>query len=475
MSNRATDILVVGAGAAGLMAALAARGAVDREGRELAPTAGAPEVVLLDASPRVGLKILLSGGGRCNVTNERVTELDFVSDAPHLVRGFLRAFPAESVRTFFESRGCALEAEPLGKLFPRSGRAADVLGVLLSAIERAGARLFAGVDVVGLARDAASGAWTARTAGGEGWRAGRVVLASGGKSLPKTGSRGFGFEAAAALGHRVEAPLPALTPILLDAAGPLAGLAGVTVPALLSLVPRGTPPEQVSGTRFRPLARAAGSFLATHLGASGPAALDVSGACGRALQAREDVQLFADFWTLTREDSPFAELRRLPKPPGASLPTEETPRPVTFEEFTREIRSTISDGRRALATALSARLPRSLAESLLRGVGVAPSTPAAQVTPPQWRRVHEALTRCDLRLAGTDGYLKAEVTRGGILLGELDRLTLESRVAPGLHACGEVVNVTGRLGGFNFQWAWSSGFAAGAGAARSARSRVLEE
>jgi predicted flavoprotein YhiN len=225
----------------------------------------------------------------------------------------------------------------------------------------------------------------------------------------------------------------------------------------------------VSGARFRPLARAAGSFLVTHLGASGPAALDVSGACGRALADARQIALLGDFWTLTRDDSPFFELRRLPKLPGASLPPAETPRPVTFEQFTAEIRSTISDGRRPLVTALAHRLPRSLSESLLRAANVDPAIPAAQITRGQWQRTHDALTRCDLGLAGTDGYLKAEVTQGGILLGELDRLTLESRVAPGLHACGEVVNVTGRLGGFNFQWAWSSGFAAGAGAARAAR------
>src|SRR5687767_7194256 len=118
------DVLVVGAGAAGLMAALAARGALDRSGAEVEPSADAPGVVLLDSSPRPGLKILLSGGGRCNVTNERVTEADFVSDAPHLVRGLLRSFPPESVRDFFESRGCQLFAEPLGKVFPKSGRAA---------------------------------------------------------------------------------------------------------------------------------------------------------------------------------------------------------------------------------------------------------------------------------------------------------------------------------------------------------------
>ncbi len=451
------------------MAALAARGAMDRTGAERKPPAEAPSVLLLDASPRVGLKILISGGGRCNVTNERVSEADFDTDLPHLVRGLLASFPPESVRRFFESRGCPLYAEPMGKLFPRSDQADDVLETVLRAVSESGAELRASAAVVGIDRAPAGSTWRVRLADGRAVAAHRVIVATGGKSLPRTGSKGFGFELAERLGHRMEPPMPALTPIRLAPAGPLAGLAGLTVPALLSLVPRGTLPDQVAGTRFRPLARASGSLLVTHNGISGPAPLDVSGACGRALLLGETVELQADFWTLTREDSPYRAFRGLPKPPGASLPSDEAPRPAPFEPFLEEVEALRAGSERSLAGFLSLRMPRSLSERLLATRGLDPAQPERQLDLPAWRRVHEAIARRDLGLAGTEGYQKAEVTRGGVLLGELHRTTLESRLHEGLYFCGEVVNATGRLGGFNFQWAWSSGFAAGAGAGRGWR------
>lgn len=462
------DVLVIGAGAAGLLAALSARGALARDGGARDPGPGAPDVVLLNNEARLGLKLLVSGGGRCNVTNERLDERDYVTDAPHVLRGLLRAFPVESVRALFEARGCALYAEPLGKLFPRSDDARDVLAALLGAIQRAGVPLVAPAEVVELRPPAnADGRWSVALAGARAWEPRRVVLATGGLSLPKTGSRGFGLEALARLGHTLEPPLPALTPLFLAQDGPLHGHAGITVPAVLTLAPRGVLPEQVAGARFRPLARAAGSLLVTHKGASGPAPLDISGPCGRALSRGEQVALLGDFWTLEQEDSPWAPFRDLPKPPGASLSPSDAPRPPTRDAFQAQAAPLLADRDRAVATALSARVPRALVQSLLRAAGVDPARPVKQLDPPAWQRAFLALTQADLRLTGTDGYGKAEVTEGGVLLGELDRTTLASRRVPGLFCCGEVVNVTGRLGGFNFQWAWSSGVAAGAGAAAS--------
>jgi predicted Rossmann fold flavoprotein len=460
------DVVIVGAGAAGLMAALAARGALDREGRPSPPAADAPRVVLVDGAPKLGLKILVSGGGRCNVTNEQVTDADFDTDAPHVVRGLLAAFPASGICAFLEARGVPLYAEPLGKVFPRSDDAEDVVRALLGAVEEAGIPIETGSAVEDVAR--AGDVWLVRLADGRTARASRVVVATGGKSLPKTGSTGFGFELARRLGHSLESVLPALTPVLLEPDGVLEGLAGITVPALLSLVPRGTAPEQVSGGRFRPIARSAGSMLVTHQGISGPAALDVSGACGLALARRQEVVLAADFWTLLRDDSPWAAWRDAAKPPGACLPPADAPRPVDFATFLDETRAAFQGGRRAVGSSLSRRLPRSLAEPLSARAGIDPERSASTLTENEWRRLWAVLTHSDLGLAGTAGWDKAEVTRGGVPLAELHRTTLESRLHPGLHFCGEVVNATGRLGGFNFQWAWSSGFAAGRAAAKRA-------
>jgi predicted Rossmann fold flavoprotein len=457
------DVVVVGAGAAGLMAALAARRALTREGRPCAPAAGAPSVLLLDASPRIGLKILVSGGGRCNVTNERVTDADFDSDAPHVVRGLLAAFPAASIAEYLAARGVPLYAEPLGKLFPTSDRAEDVLDSLLGAIAEAGIRLVAGTPVEDVS-PAPGGRW-AVAAGASSTTAARVIVATGGKSLPKTGSTGFGFDLARRLGHSLDTPLAALTPVTLRPGGVLDGLAGITVPAVLNLVPAGTSPDQLAGARFRPIARAGGSLLVTHQGVSGPAALDVSGACGLALARSQKVALLGDFWTLVREDSPWLEWRDAAKQPGACLPPADAPRPVAFDDFMDDAKTTFQDGRRSIGVALAKHLPRSLIDALVRTTGVKPAREARTITELEWHRIHAALTHADLGLAGCAGYDKAEVTRGGVPLAELHRTTLESRRHPGLHFCGEVVNVTGRLGGFNFQWAWSSGFAAGSAAA----------
>ncbi|MCO5170576.1 MAG: NAD(P)/FAD-dependent oxidoreductase [Planctomycetes bacterium] len=468
-ADRRCDVLVVGAGAAGLMAALAARGAVAPDGgrREVGP--GAPDVVLLNNERRLGLKLLVSGGGRCNLTHARVDEGDYQTGAPHVLRGLLRAFPVASARAFFERRGCPLYEEPLGKVFPTSDDARQVLAVLLEAVERAGAPLVAPAEVVDLAPPGGpdDDRWRAALADGSAWRARRVVLATGGLSLPRTGSRGFGLDALARLGHTVEAPAPALTPLLLGDDGPLHGLAGLTAPLVLTLAPRAASPEQLAGARFRPLARSAGSLLVTHRGASGPAALDVSGPCARALARGEDVVLRADAWSLHQPDGPWAPFLGLPKPPGACLPGDAAPRPPAREAFLTQAAPLLADRARGLGNALAERLPRSLVQGLLRAVGVDPAQPLRQVDARGWGRVHVALTQADLRVTGVDGYQKAEVTAGGVLLQELERTTLESRRHPGLFCCGEVVDVTGRLGGFNFQWAWASGFAAGAGAAAS--------
>ncbi|MDA0338153.1 MAG: NAD(P)/FAD-dependent oxidoreductase, partial [bacterium] len=332
-------------------------------------------------------------------------------------------------------------------------------------VAAAGITLVAPAEVTRLEPPTTTAArWVVQLADGSAWQPRRVVLATGGRSLPKTGSRGFGLEELARLGHSIEPSLPALTPLHLNSAGPLTGLAGLTVPAVLTLAPRAIQPEQLAGARYRPLARSAGSLLVTHKGATGPAPFDVSGACGRALCAGEDVVLYGDFWSLVADSGPWAPFCKLDKQPGASLPPGLAPRPPTLDAFVMQTRALLP-GERALAGALGTRLPRALADALLRRAGLDPALKVKQLDTRGHRQLHLALTQVDLGLAGTGGYEKAEVTAGGVLLGELDRRSLESQRVAGLHCCGEVVNVTGRLGGFNFQWAWSSGYAAGRGAA----------
>lgn len=441
MSER-FDVIVVGAGAAGIFAALAARGALAADGSFSVPEDG-PRVALLDGQDEPGRKILISGGGRCNVTNIRVSERDFTSNAPNVVRSALREFPTDAVQRFFHDRDVELVCEPMGKLFPVSGKARDVLDALHLALELAGVVRRFGHEVREVARD------------GDGWRvdglvAARVIVATGGRSVPQTGSTGAGYRIARDAGHELVPTVPALAALLGAAREELAG---VTLPAILTVA-------EPSG---REIARAAGSLLFTHRGVSGPAALDVSGAFERALADGKEPRVLADIWSLADRAGAFKRYLDGTKAPGACLP--DPPRAMLPEELEKTILDAASRApKRQLGWRLAKRLPRSVIEALVP----AAHTQLAQLTKEQRREAAVALTALDLGIVATEGYAKAEVTAGGVPLSELRRRTLESRVAPGLHFCGEVCDVTGRLGGFNFQWAWSSGFLAGRAAGEAA-------
>ncbi|MCK6479656.1 MAG: NAD(P)/FAD-dependent oxidoreductase [Planctomycetes bacterium] len=443
MSDGRRDVIVIGAGAAGIFAALAARGALDAKGAFAVPGPGAPSVLLLDGKERPGRKILVSGGGRCNVTNVLVRDRDYDTDAPAVVRGTLAGFPVASVREFFRSRGVHLAEEPVGKLFPVEGGAKAVLAALFAALEEAGVERAFGAEAGAVARD------------GEGWLvdgrpARRIVIATGGKSVPATGSTGFAYGLAAGLGHAVVETVPALAALR---CGTPERLAGVTVPAILTV-------EDGEG---RALGRSAGSLLFTHGGVSGPAALDASLWWARARRGAEGCRVRADFWTLADPSGPWGGFLRLAKAPGSCMADPPSPAdPRAVEEFLLAAARRMPKG--TAGTALAERVPRRLLECLVRGEG----TPLSRLTREERRAAGEALCRLDLGVLGSEGFAKAEVTAGGVPLRELDRRTLESRLAPGLHFCGEACHATGRLGGFNFQWAWSSGFAAGRGAGAAA-------
>ncbi len=401
---------VVGAGAAGLMAAIAAAGA------------GA-EVLLLERTPDGGRKILISGGGRCNILPARPDETRFVTESsPRTLRNILRSWPHREQVAFFERElGLPLEEESeSGKLFPATNRARDVRDGLRRLAEERGARFVPRALVTDLAPH--GGGWRLALADADPVEADRVVVATGGLSVPQTGSDGAGLAILRRLGHTIHPTYPALTPLTAEP-HPFAELSGVSLRVAISAR---------DGSRE---ARAEGGFLFTHRGYSGPAVLDVSHVAVRCrAEGRRDATL-AVRWTPLDDAAWEAALR--------------------------------PEGTRTVAGALRREMPERLADALAMQAGVLPATPLAQLRREDRLRLVATLVRGALPWTGDEGYRKAEVTGGGVGLAEVDPRTLESRRQAGLHICGEALDAFGPIGGYNFLWAWATGRAAGLGAARN--------
>ena len=435
-------IAVVGCGAAGLFAAIWAartlRGAGPSDG--LATSDAAP-VVGLDGASSLGAKILVAGGGRCNVTHHAVDEFQYAGSSRNAIRNVLRRFDVPEVVRFFEERGVVLKREETGKLFPTSDDARTILDALLDAARDAGVLLRHPARVRAITRG--DGFFAIDIEGDSSpLLARRVILCTGGRSLPKTGSDGAGYELARALGHTITPNIfPALVPLTLPRGHFLTALSGITVDATLVL----------RGSGGRVLKEFTNSTLLTHVGLSGPSVLDMS----RYFTA---ATLGVD-----------AEAGRSIEP-GASLAINWSPG-QTIEAIDGALREAPRRGDGAMLVARWMQtwrqpgLPERLARALCEQVGVGPAATMATLSREHRRALATILTAMPLPITGDRGYLFAEATAGGVPLDQLHLRTLESRVCHGLHVCGEVCDVDGRVGGFNFQWAWASGYVAGIGAA----------
>lgn len=415
MANGSThDILIIGAGAAGMMAAaFAARGA-----------APGGSVAVMDGAKRIGAKILVSGGGRCNVTHDVVLPEDYAGSKRNQIAKVLRTFSVDQTVAFFAELGVELKREDTGKLFPTTDQAMTVLNALWDGVGQAGAKVLADHRVSAVRRD--DQGFTVATSQGE-FQAKRVILATGGKSLPKTGSDGLGYEFVRSLGHTVTQTTPALVPLVLEKDHWLTKLSGLALDVELAVV---------AGSG-KVLKRQAGAMLLTHFGLSGPAAMDIS-----------------RHWIAAHDSDPGAELR-VNLLPGRS-----------FEQVDEYLQGlTQSRGKAGLVGVIGEDLPKRLAEAVVvHGAGIDAATPMARLGKPQRRALAHTLTGLVLPVVRDRGYLFAEVTAGGVPLSELDLSTMQSRVCPGLYLCGEILDVDGRIGGYNFQWAWCSGRLAGTSA-----------
>lgn len=388
------DVAVIGAGAAGLMAALFAA----RNGAR---------VVALDGAPRLGAKILISGGGRCNVTHDVVHASDFNGNRNAIAK-VLRTFTVAQTIEFFRDLGVHLKREETGKLFPTTDRAATVLDALVSACRNVEIRTGCRVERI----ERGNGSFAVYAAQDD-IRARRVILATGGRSVPKTGSDGHGYDLARHLGHTMTPVFPALVPLVLEHNHWLTKLSGTSVECELIL----------RGVNHRER----GSMLLTHFGLSGPVVLDMS-----------------RHWIAHRGEL-VANLL-----PGSS-----------FESLEKELLAT--NPHMTFATFAHRRgIPERLADALARDL-----PPIGKMTREQRRGAIRSLIELPLPVTRDRGFDYAEVTAGGVPLSEVDVSTMRSRVCEGLYLCGEILDVDGKIGGYNFQWAWASGRLAGISSAVS--------
>lgn len=399
-------VIVIGAGAAGTMAAI------------FAARSGA-ETLLLERTRDGGRKILISGGGRCNVLPMQLDESRFVTDSsPNLLRKMVRAWPLAEQRAFFENDlGISLVEEPeSSKLFPASHRARDVRDGLLAYAAGNGVQLMMDTMVTGLV-PVPSG-WRVEREGADPLDADAVIVATGGLSVPNTGSDGFGLRTLAALGHEMHTTYAALTPITANAPA-FNNLAGVSLTVTLT------------ARSAERTATATGGFLFTHHGYSGPSVLDVSHVIVRSRAVGDSSARLSVRWSPLDD----AEWEQALKPNGA----------------------------RTVTGAVRAELPDRLAAVLLQMANVDPARTLSELRREERLRIIETLVRGELPWHGDEGYKKAEVTGGGVALSEVDARTMQSKRHKGLFICGEALDAFGPIGGYNFLWAWATGRAAGLG------------
>jgi predicted flavoprotein YhiN len=427
---------VVGAGAAGLIAAMRAAEC----GRQ---------TLLLEKNRRPGVKILMSGGTRCNITQNTDNQGIIAAYGPagRFLHSALAALSVDDTLALFAAEGLETKVEPTGKIFPASDRATDVLAALLRRLDRSGATVALEEPLRELhVLENGRNGFRLVTARRE-LHAGKLILTTGGQSFPGSGTTGDGYRWAAALGHTIVPPRPALVPITVGVPW-VREMSGVTLPdvAVRVLQPNGpgadAPNATASsarksshgerGAQGEVLAQRRGSFLFTHFGLSGPVVLDVS----RAVSGHE------------RPQSLVLECDFLPAMPAGEL-----------EAWLRT--QCASAGKRLAPSILPESLPRRLIDRLLATADIAQDRRAAELTRDERSRLVEACKRLRIPVTGTLGFRKAEVTAGGVSLGEVDSRTMQSKLVPGLYLAGEVLDLDGPIGGYNFQAAWSTGWLAG--------------
>ena len=388
--------------------------------------------IILEKNHRAGVKLLISGGGRCNLTHacdERGVATAFGPEGRFL-HSPLAAFGPAKLMDWFWERGVSTYAEPGGKVFPTSERAADVLDALLRQFRRSGAQMALAEAVVDI-RPISQGflVKTIRRT----LHAHAVLVATGGMSYPGCGTTGDAYPWLAALGHTIHPPHPALVPLTTSAAW-VQRLTGIARPDVLvhaipsdpSAVKRGRSPRAIPRTQQR------GALLFTHSGLSGPAPMDVSRVFTQTAEPATQ-RLLIDFLPDLSADALDASLQQ----------------------------NAAAAGRKQIATILPRSLPKSLREALVEQAGSPADRYAAELTRSERNSLVEWLKRAVIPISGSCGFAQAEVTAGGVALDEVDARTMQSKIVPGLYLTGEILDLDGPIGGYNLQAAFSTGWQAG--------------
>jgi predicted Rossmann fold flavoprotein len=400
------NTLIAGGGAAGLMAAIAAADRGD-------------QVTLLEKNDRLGRKILISGNGRCNMLNTDPDFSHFHSSDPDFARHALTAFPVEDTLDFFHDLGIETRVERRGRVFPASNQATSVVRLLEDRAVRAGIQIVYSADVAGLEVE---NSFRIRTADGRAFDADRVVMTTGGTSAPSIGGSDDGIRLVCGLGHRRTAFYPGLGPLETERST-LHKLQGVRAMVSAEALVNG---KVVKEDEWELLFR--------FYGLSGLVIFNLS----------ESLAAFVDEGGCSVRINFF---------PG-----------MTADELEERLRQRWNrHPHRSAAFSFTGLLPDKIPPVLLPLMQVPPDRPAAGISAEEGRRIAEGLTSWEVRVLKSRGFAEAEVMVGGIITGDIDPATMASRIVPGLYFAGEMLDVHGDLGGFNFQWAWSSGWVAGRG------------
>lgn len=405
-------VIVVGGGAAGMMAAISAR----RLGAD---------VTILERNPRVGKKLLSTGNGRCNFTNIQADVTCYYGQNPEFARAVLAAFPVAETIRFFEKLGIEHKVEEAGKVFPLSDQASSVLDVLLYELRELGVNIICDACVKTIAKQQQE--FVVGLENGAVYLADRVILTTGGKAMPASGSDGSGYELAQQLGHSVTALFPALVQLKLD--GPyFKRIEGVKIVGTAEIIHGG-----------QSLAKDRGDILFGNYGVSGPPIFQLSRKAGELLNEGREAYLKITIMDMFAKDELRAIISRRFQV-GAK-------KPVDF----------------SLVGLVNKRLIPVLL--LTAGISDFNQRRVADLIAEEVARIVDVLTDWRFRIRGTKGWPNAQVTAGGVATREIDESTMESKLVPGLFFAGEIVDIDGQCGGFNLQWAWSSGFVAGRQAA----------